>query len=59
MLIYISSQNIMKFIHFVTNKLRLMHFSGIFIAAEKGLGPEVLTRLTMFVDIVIDMDNNT
>ncbi len=59
MLIYISSQNIMKFIHFVTNKLRLMHFSGIFIAVEKGLDPEVLTRLTMFMDTIIDMDNNS
>jgi hypothetical protein len=58
-LIYISSQNIMKFIHFVTNKLRLMHFSGIFIAVEKGLDPEVLTRLTMFVDTIVDMDNNS
>jgi hypothetical protein len=56
MLVYISSQNITKFIHFVTNKLRLMHFSGIFIAVEKGLDPDVLTRLTMFVDTIIDME---
>lgn len=56
MLIYISSQNITKFIHFVTNKLRLMHFAGIFIAVEKGLDPDVLTQLTMFVDTIIDMD---
>ncbi|MFA4850170.1 MAG: hypothetical protein WC626_10645 [Methanoregula sp.] len=58
MLIYISSQNITRFIHFVTNKLRLMHFSGIFIAVEKGLDPDVLTQLTMFVDTIIDMDKN-
>lgn len=58
MLIYISSQNITRFIHFVTNKLRLMRFSGIFIAVEKGLDPNVLTQLTMFVDTIIDMDKN-
>jgi hypothetical protein len=58
MLIYISSQNITRFIHFVTNKLRLMHFAGIFIAVEKGLDPDVLTQLTMFVDTIIDMDKN-
>jgi len=56
MLIYISSQNITKFIHFVTNKLRLMNFSGMFLAVEKGLDPDVLTQLTTFVDEVIDVD---
>ena len=59
MLIYLSSANISKFIHFVTNKLRLMRFSGIFIVVEKGLDPDVLTQLTMFVDTVIDMDKNS
>ncbi|ABS56138.1 hypothetical protein Mboo_1621 [Methanoregula boonei 6A8] len=56
MLIYISSQNITKFIHFVTNKLRLMKFSGIFLAVEKGLDPNLLLQLTTFVDRVIDVD---
>jgi hypothetical protein len=55
MLIYISSSNITKFIHFITNKLRLMGFSGIFLAVEKGLDPDVLTHLTTFVDAVIDV----
>ncbi len=58
MLIYLSSQNITKFIHFVTNKLRLMGFSGIFLAVEKGLDPDVLLQLTTFVDEVIDIDRN-
>jgi hypothetical protein len=56
MLIYISSLNITKFVHFIANKLRLMNFSGIFLAVEKGLDPDVLTQLTTFVDEVIDMD---
>ncbi len=56
MLIYISSQNITKFIHFVTNRLRLMGFSGMFLAVEKGLDPDVLTQMTTFVDEVIDVD---
>jgi len=59
MLIYISSQNIMKFIHFVTTKLRLMDFSGIFLAVEKGLDPEVFTQLMLFVDRVIDVDEGS
>jgi len=58
MLIYISSQNITRFIHFVTNKLRLMNFSGIFLAVEKGLDPDLLIQLTTFVDQVIDLDKS-
>lgn len=56
MLVYISSQNITKFVHFVTNKLRLLNFSGIFLAMEKGLDPDVFTQLTTFVDEVVDSD---
>jgi hypothetical protein len=54
MLIYLSSPNISKFIHFITNKLRLMDISGIFLAAEKGLDPMFFSQLTTFVDKVID-----
>jgi KaiC/GvpD/RAD55 family RecA-like ATPase len=56
MLIYLSSQNITKFIHFVTNKLRLLNFAGIFLVVDKGIDPEVLNQLTTFVDVVIDCD---
>ena len=54
LLIYLSSANISKFIHFVTNKLRLMDVSGVFLAVEKGLDPILMTQLTTFVDTVID-----
>jgi hypothetical protein len=54
MLIYLSSPNISKFIHFITNKLRLMDISGIFLATEKGLDPVFVSQLTTFVDQVID-----
>jgi hypothetical protein len=54
MLIYLSSPNISKFIHFVTNKLRLMDISGVFLAVEKGLDPMLMSQMTTFVDTVID-----
>lgn len=54
MLIYLSSQNISKFIHFITNKIRLMDISGVFLAVEKGLDPMLVSQLTTFVDTVID-----
>jgi hypothetical protein len=54
MLIYLSSPNISKFIHFVTNKLRLLDISGVFLAVEKGLDPMLMSQLTTFVDKVVD-----
>jgi hypothetical protein len=54
LLIYLSSANISKFIHFVTNKLRLMDVSGIFLAVDKGLDPMLMMQLTTFVDGVLD-----
>jgi hypothetical protein len=56
LLIYLSSPNISKFIHFVTNKLRLMDISGVFLAVEKGLDPMLMTQLTTFVDTVVDAE---
>lgn len=56
MLIYLSSVNISKFIHFVSNRLKLLEVSGIFLAVEKGLDPLLLTQLTTFVDEVVDLD---
>jgi hypothetical protein len=55
MLIYLSSQNITKFIHFVTNKLRILNFAGIFLVVEKGIDPDVLDQLKSFVDVVVDV----
>ena len=54
MLVYLSSHNISKFIHFVTNKLRLLDISGVFLAVEKGLDPQFLSQLTTFVDEIIE-----
>jgi hypothetical protein len=54
MLIYLPSADISKFIHFVTNKLRLMDISGVFLAVEKGLDPMLIAQLTTFVDAVVD-----
>ncbi|MEI6292763.1 MAG: hypothetical protein WCP36_03720 [Methanomicrobiales archaeon] len=56
MLIYIPSHNITKFIHFITNKLRIQNLSGIFLIVEKGIDPDVLSQLTTYVDEVIDSD---
>jgi hypothetical protein len=56
MLIYIPSHNITKFIHFISNKLRIQNLSGVFLIVEKGIDPDVLSQLTTFVDEVIDSE---
>ena len=58
MLIYITPRHITKFVHIITNKLRIMNFAGIFLTVEKGLDPVTLTRMTTFVDKVIDVDKD-
>lgn len=59
MLIYISSINISKFIHFITNKLKLLDSPGIFLAADKSLDPLLMTQIVTFVDEVIDTEADT
>lgn len=54
MLIYISSANLTKFIHFISSKLRILEMSGIFLAVEKGIEPSTLTQLQGFVDDIIE-----
>jgi len=58
MLIYISSINILKFIHFITNKLKLLNSPGIFLAADKSLDPLLMTQIVTFVDEVIDTESD-
>jgi KaiC/GvpD/RAD55 family RecA-like ATPase len=59
LLIYIPSNNISKFIHFLTSKLRFLDSPGIFLAVEKGLDPLLMTQLTTYVDTLIDMEGET
>ncbi|MCX6699082.1 MAG: hypothetical protein NTV68_04010 [Methanomicrobiales archaeon] len=50
--LYSPSITISKFIHFITNKLRLFDVAGVFLAVEKGLDPALLTQISTFVDDV-------
>lgn len=59
MLIYISSINISKFLHFITNKLKILNSPGIFLAVDKSLDPLLMTQIVTFVDEVIDTESGT
>jgi hypothetical protein len=58
MLIYSTSVNLSRFIHFVTSKLRLRNVAGVLIAVEKGLDPLLMSQLTAFSDAVIDISED-
>lgn len=52
MLLYSSSATFMKFIHFLTNRLRILEVQGILFAVEKGLAPTIQAQLSTFSDSV-------
>ncbi|MFA5396462.1 MAG: hypothetical protein GX097_06115 [Methanomicrobiales archaeon] len=56
MLIYISSINLTKFIHFITSKLKILNISGVFLAVDKGIEPSTRMQLESFVDEVIETE---
>lgn len=53
MLIYLSSEDISKFTHFMTSKLAILGMPGFFIAVENGLNPVLMAHLSTFTDEVI------
>jgi len=55
MLIYLSSGDLLKFIHYLASKLKILEISGVFLAVESGLDPSLLSRLTAVSDEVIEI----
>ena len=56
MLIYLPSASISKFIHYISNRLRLIDTPGIFLAVGKGLDPMMISNLSTFMDDIIQPD---
>ncbi len=56
MLIYLPSATISKFIHNISNRLRLINTPGIFLAVGKGLDPMMISNLSTFMDDIIQSD---
>jgi hypothetical protein len=54
MLIHSTSSDLLKFIHFVISKLRVMNIAGILLAVEKGLDPVLLSQITTFADELVE-----
>lgn len=55
MLIYLSSADLLKFIHYLASKVKILEISGVFLAVESGLDPSLLSLLTAVSDEVVEM----
>lgn len=58
MLIYLSPEQVSRFIHFLTSRLRLLHNSAILLAVEGGLGEPMMTQMVTFSDEVISFNGH-
>lgn len=58
LLLYSPSVTISKFIHFITNKLRLNDGAGVFLAVERGLDPALFSQISTFTDVILTMDDD-
>jgi hypothetical protein len=58
LLIHIPSITASKFLHFVVNRLKLSDVSGVFLCAEKGLDPVILSQMSSFVDHITDFEKS-
>lgn len=53
MLIYIPTMKTVKFIHFLSNKIRQINYNGVLLAVEGGIDPMMLAQISSFVDEVV------
>lgn len=53
LLIYVPSVKIIKFIHFLSNKLRQINLNGVFLAVDGGVDPVMMAQLSSMVDDVV------
>jgi len=56
LLIHTPTSTAGKFLHFLTNNLRMAEASGIFLSADVGIDPVILSQISTFVDRVVTFD---
>ncbi len=56
MLIYIPTLKTIKFIHFLSNKIRQINYGGALLAIEGGLDPMMLAQVSSFVDGIVNVE---
>ena len=53
--IYNSTATVSRFLHFLTNRMRILKLDGILLSIEKELNPVIAEQLEQFIDKVIDL----
>ncbi|UUX93760.1 DUF7504 family protein [Methanoplanus endosymbiosus] len=54
MLIYLPADKVVKFMHFITTKLRTLEESGAILAVKGGLDPMLYSQMGSLVDEIVD-----
>lgn len=56
--IYNDRERLMKFMHFMSTKIRLHELKGVMISLHKGTDPAFISEIAQFCDKVIDLTDN-
>ena len=59
LLIYNDTENIAKFAHFLTLKLRALRMKGVLAAVRQQLDEELINELTQYCDKVVDLSEES
>ena len=57
MLLYSPSDTVLKFLHFMVTKLRLMDVDGILFSVDKVLAPQILAQMQTLMDKSVVLDS--
>ncbi len=55
--VYNSTETVLKFLHFLTNKIRIMRLDGVLLSVNKELEPMIQEQVEQFVDKIINMSD--
>jgi hypothetical protein len=55
LLIYNRAENVSKFLHFLTGKIRVLNLNAVLLSTEKDLDSEFADQLAQFTDKVVDL----
>ena len=56
--VYNSEGSVSKFVHFLTNKMRMLKLNGVLLSAEKEMDLKLAKQLEPFVDKTVDISKN-
>lgn len=58
LLIYNKAESVIKFMHFLTSRIKLWGIKGIILSVDSSTSYETISQISMFVDQVLDLSKN-